>query len=226
MLAGGQGGEGLMPVGDVGDHPRQLDRLARPRTDQPAAHLKPATAVADLILGGVVAVPPQSPLQGFRSPDHVLGFQLFGEIARAEGLAAVQAEVFARPTGQPEVLSRKGQLPVADPARVDDGDQLVALIHHGDRQGQKQDEDGHARDRHGQHQGRGAVRVQCCGGLCRGRGQGRHGHMMHADYGQTQDQSRRQPPQRRAVLVDREQGGGGGEQGDDGGQDDQSGRIG
>ena len=56
MLAGGQGGEGLMPVGHVDDDPGQLDRSARARADQPAAQLQPVAAVPDLILGIVFAV--------------------------------------------------------------------------------------------------------------------------------------------------------------------------
>ncbi|MND95836.1 hypothetical protein D3C80_881000 [compost metagenome] len=134
--------------------------------------------------------------------------------------------MLAGPVRNPQRLARQAHLPVADIPGVDDGDQLVALIDHGDRQRQKQDEDGHRRHGDGQYQGRSARRIERRGGLDRRHRQGGHGDMVHPDHGQSQNQRRRQPPQGRPILLDGEQGGDRGEQGDGRRQDDQSGRIG
>ncbi|MNE18159.1 hypothetical protein D3C80_1111770 [compost metagenome] len=226
MLAGGQGGEGLTPVGDISDDPGQLDRSPRTRADQASAQLQPAIAVAHLILGVIVAVAVDGPRQGGGAARQVFGLELADEVARGEGLAVSQVEEFPGATGQPQGLGGQGQLPIADAAGVDDGDQLVTLIHHGDGKRQKQDEDGHARDPDGQHQGRCSGRTQRDGGLERRHRQGRHGHMVHPHHGHPQDQGRCQSPQRRPVLLDGEQGGDGSEEGDRRRQHDQAGRIG
>ncbi|MNU88403.1 hypothetical protein D3C71_782120 [compost metagenome] len=226
MLAGGQGGEGLTPVGHVGDDPRQLDGPPRARADQPTAQQQPSAAVLDLIFGGVFAVALERARQGRGATGQVFGLQLAGEVVHGEGRAAGYAQVFARPAGQPEALSRQAQFPIADPARVDDRDQLVALTDHGGGQGQEEDDESDAGDPDGQYQGRGAERRRLHRRLDRGHRQGRHGDVMHADYGQSQDQGRRQSPPTRTILFDGEQGRDRGEQGDGRRQGDRAGRIG